>query len=193
VTRFIWAMPLLVLALFAGCSADTNTKPTPDAAQTPKSEDGADLLALANSVTTDMADPTEQAPVSWGAALESDSLAVGDTVLLVVRAKILDDWHIYAAKGETGVGTPTKLNLTLPEGIIQVGEWALPIAKVKESALGRISHHKSLATFALILKVNEAPAEDSNIVCDVDFQSCTDTGCLAPTSQQLTIPVSVTN
>lgn len=190
-TRFFWATVLLFIGLFVGCSSSTTS--SPDTAETTKtSEEGG--MSSASSVTIELADPTEKEPVSWGAALDRNSLAAGDTALLVIRAKILDGWHIYAAEGETGVGTQTKLNLTLPDGI-EMGEWSLPIAKVKESTLGdRISHHKKLATFSIPVTVSsDATAQEASIVCDVDFQSCTDRGCLAPTSKQLTIPVSVTN
>lgn len=178
------AFLFVVLGLIVGCQAEPSaisTTPTPaDSKAMPSPE----------SVAVDVADPTSASPVAWGASLDHTPVAVGETVLLVVRAKIASGWHIYAAEGEVGVGRPTKLNLQLPAGMTMAGDWTLPHAEVKSSALGDVSEYHGTANFSVPVKI-EAGAQSGSIACGIDFQSCTDKSCLRPTSTEVSIPFTV--
>ena len=58
-------------------------------------------------------------------ASDFDALAPGQTTTLVVRLQIKPEWHIYWLNpGDAGV--PTKLELTLPKGVVGVPRWPAP-------------------------------------------------------------------
>lgn len=68
----------------------------------------------------------EEAPhVRATLASDFDALAPGQTTTLVVRLQIKPEWHIYWLNpGDAGV--PTKLELTLPKGVVGVPRWPAP-------------------------------------------------------------------
>ncbi len=178
----------ILAVTLAGCTQ----APPPAAPATPAATSSTDSLPSADSVSIDIPEPTASEPVAWGATVVPTDVSAGGKALLVVRAKIAEGWHIYAAEGSTGVGRPTKLQLTLPAGYT-AETWELPHAEVKSTQLGDVSHYKHTATFAVPIQVGSEASGAADIGCEISFQSCTDVSCLPPTSTSLSIPVTVTN
>ena len=190
--RFLLTMALLFLV---GCGGDTEDQQAPDQ-QAPTVDLGPETaFAPFDPMTVDVSvdEPTNAQPVAFGAALDRDTAAPGETLTLVVRANVAEPWHIYSADGPTGVGRPTSFELTLPEGVSADSEWTNPEATVKESALGPIASYHGDIRFSVPVNVSDTAAlGEQQIQCKINFQSCTDQQCLPPTSTLLTIPVSIT-
>jgi len=151
-------------------------------------------LQVVDPATVDVltGDPSDDDPVAVGAAVDRGEAKAGDVVLLVVRSKIAKPWHIYAVEGPTGVARPTKLELTLPDGVSIAADWKLPDAEVTDSPTGPVSIYQGDVRFSVTLKIAEnAPASTFGIECEVRYQACEDSRCLPPTSNKLTVPLTI--
>ena len=137
-----------------------------------------EMPALAD-VTVELAEPSGENVVTWGAAVDKPAIAVGDVVTLAVRAKIDPAWHIYAVKGTntTGVNVPTTLELKLPAGVEQVGDWDIP-----ESHLISDDTHAYDSDVVFRTQLKATAAGSHAVSCAVGFQSCNDKMCRPPTS-----------
>ena len=139
-----------------------------------------------------VARPTDQNPVSVGVAVSNTRVAPGEQVMLVVRCQTAEPWHIYAVDGPADVGVPTRLNLTLPAGMTQPSPWQLPAASVAASGGGEISTYAGDFRFLIPLQISpSAPLGKMELQCEVAYQACSDSTCLAPDSQHLVIPLTV--
>ena len=157
-----------------------------------KSSAGSDSTSDPATVDIPVAPPTEQNPVSVGAAVSRTRVVPGEQVILVVRCQTAEQWHIYAVDGPVDVGVPTQLNLTLPAGMTQPFPWQLPNAVAAASPLGEISTYAGDFRFLIPLQISpEAPLGKMELQCEVAYQACSDSTCLAPGSQHLVIPLTV--
>ncbi|MCC7338782.1 MAG: hypothetical protein IT422_27120 [Pirellulaceae bacterium] len=144
------------------------------------------------AVDIPVARPTDQSPVTLGAAVSRTRVAPGEQVMLVVRCQTAEHWHIYAVDGPVDVGVPTRLNLTLPAGMTQPYPWQLPTAAVAASPLGEISTYAGDFRFVIPLQISPtAPLGKMELQCEVAYQACSESTCLAPGSQHLVIPLTV--
>ena len=174
---FFVALTLFSLSHFAGC--ENGSAPSASTDSSAPSHDGS---ADSASVSIELAEPTDDKPVSWGAVVSDNTL--------VVQAKIKDGWHIYATEGDVGVGRHTKFELNLPEGITAASDWKVPTAKVKATSLGRVAEYSHAATFSVPLQVAENIGDGANVGCAIAYQACTDSRCLPPTTEMQTVPIS---
>ena len=157
-----------------------------------KSSKNPEAASDPQSLDIPVAKPTAQNPLTLGAAVSRTRVAPGEQVLLVVRCQTAKPWYIYAADGPAGVGVPTQLNLALPPGMTQPHPWQLPTATVKASPLGEISTYSDDFRFTIPLQISPtAPAGKMELQCEVAYQACSDSTCLAPGSQRLVIPLTV--
>lgn len=144
------------------------------------------------TVDIPVARPTDQNPVSLGAAVSRTRVTPGEQVILVVRCQTAEPWHIYAVDGPTDAGVATQLNLTLPAGMTQPFPWQLPAAAQAASPLGEISTYAGDFRFLIPLQISPtAPAGKMELQCELVYQACSDSTCLAPSSQHLVIPLTV--
>ncbi|MEZ6081029.1 MAG: protein-disulfide reductase DsbD family protein [Pirellulaceae bacterium] len=128
----------------------------------------------------------------WAPAVSRTRVAPGEQVMLVVRCQTAEHWHIYAVDGPVDVGVPTRLNLTLPAGMTQPYPWQLPTAAVAASPLGEISTYAGDFRFVIPLQISPtAPLGKMELQCEVAYQACSESTCLAPGSQHLVIPLTV--
>lgn len=153
---------------------------------------GSDSASDPLAVDIPVARPTDQRPVTLGAAVSRTRVAPGEQVILVVRCQTAEPWHIYAVDGAADVGVPTRLNLALPAGMTQPHPWQLPAATVAASPLGEINTYAGDFRFLIPLQISPtAPLGKMELQCEVAYQACSESTCLAPDSQHLVIPLTV--
>jgi len=176
-----------MLMFVAGCG--TATAPSGGAGSgTAESGTASVEAASLADVNVDVADPTTENVVSLGAGVDKSTVAVGDVVTLAVRAKMAPAWHIYAVKGTntTGVNVATTLDLKLPSGLEQVGDWDIPE-----------SHAISADTYAydsdvvFRTQVKATAAGSHTINCAVGHQACNESMCRPPTSADVSVALTV--
>ncbi len=181
-----------------GCGAmKTNTGEGPQetgmapAVPPAASSDGGPPAIDGGDIDVAVQEPTAEHPVSLGIAIRPSQAKPGDTVALVVRAKMFEPWHIYAAEGPTGVGIPTQLQLDAPEWI-SASAWGLPGSRVEESPLGPMALYEGDVRFVAELTVSEdAPAGRHPLEVKVTYQSCNETQCLPPTTEALQVALEI--
>ena len=171
--RLIGSQQLIVLcmAVLVGCSGPVAGPP-----EQPSIQPAIQIPDIA----IDISDPSASAPVSVGAGVAPGEVHAGETVTLVVRAKLADGWHIYAADRESGSTVPTSLALNLPDGLEPVGDWKYPEPETSESVLGPIHVYHHEAVFAHNLRVAEGAQGNLNIQCEFGYQACNDDICHRP-------------
>ncbi len=136
--------------------------------------------------------PNASEPVTAAAQLSQPKIAVGGTTTLVVRLKTAKPWTIYAIDNPEDTGTPTRLELTLPSGLVQQSDWSFPTAKTKDSPFGPVQYYSDDVRFSVPLTTSaSAKAGPAELLCTVHYQACSDATCTAPTSQRLTIPLVI--
>ncbi len=189
--RFLF--PIVIAASLLGCdTSSTNTRKTESSTDSTDQPIVADpVLADPATVQVNVGEPSHNSPVAVGAALDRNKAVVNGQAQLVIRAKIADGWHIYAADGPTGVGRPTKCVLKLPSGIM-AGQWSLPEAELKDSSQGPVGmyHDEVLLSVPLTISANVRPGE-GQIECEFHYQPCTDQQCLRPTATKLVVPILI--
>lgn len=136
--------------------------------------------------------PTHESPV--GLSAHSDRLYAkpGEIVQLIVRGRILSNWHIYSADGPSGVSFPTRFELKLPDGIEKHGKWLYPRAKVEVSTFGPISKYVDEFQATVDLKLADSMSDGSiEVECSVQYQACNLNQCLQPKTIWLRVPIQI--
>ncbi|MEM7312190.1 MAG: protein-disulfide reductase DsbD domain-containing protein [Planctomycetota bacterium] len=168
--KILTALVALFLTLQLGCGVKTTTAP----------------VAIAEVVDQELSEfevPTDEPGgknvAQFGVAIEPATAPAGSLVTLGVRARIMPEWHIYAIDKPTGVNVATTLKLTLPEGLEEVGEWKAPEAHAFDA---ETFGYEGDVTFRRFLRVKEGATGPLEVKCDIGYQTCTKTSCLAPAS-----------
>lgn len=120
--------------------------------------------------------------VEWKSEVKDN----GDGVYtLVVKADIVDGWHIYDA---THPFTPTTIQFTVPQGAVLEGELrALSTVKpVQDEYFGSYGEYEGEAIFEQDVKL-----EGQGVVVKalVSYQACTEGNCTAPTEKELSFEI----
>jgi len=184
--------PIIAVASLMGCDASLQVTPSLTSEPQTATNKPIPLPVDPATIQVTVGEPSQNNPVAIGAAIDRIEVAVNQQVQFVVRAKMADGWHIYAAEGPTGVGRPTKCILKLPEGIT-AGEWTFPTAEVKDSSQGPVGMYHGEASFSIPLTVTaNAAAGSTQIECEFHHQPCTDQQCLRPTATKLIVPITIT-
>ena len=124
-------------------------------------------------------EPSARKPVVAGAAISPGKVKAGDTVTLVVQAKIAPTWHIYAADQESGSSIPTTLKLKLPKSVESKSDWSYPASIPNREGEGSI--YEAQATFRRTLKVaSDAPSGPIEVTCEFGYQACDPFTCRPP-------------
>ncbi len=122
-------------------------------------------------------EPAGDTKVQFGIAVDPPNAAAGSLVTLGIRARIQPTWHIYAIDKPVGVNIPTTFKLSLPAGLEEVGDWSAPEAHLfAEDTNG----YEGDVTFRRFLRVKEGVSGPQEIGCEIGFQTCTESSCLAP-------------
>ena len=100
---------------------------------------------------------------------------------LKVSLDIQDGWHTHDDSNNSGINTT--VDLELPEGAKQVGEWDRPLSKPQDGSPEK-EVFTGQADFSCEIEVNE-DAIGKKIKVTVSYQACTEEYCNRPTSKTL--------
>lgn len=187
-------MTLIVLSITLLLNSGCGSLNRPFSLMRGEHDDDSNYVGEANPLTVDIpvAKPTQEKPVTLGAAVDRTRVSPGESILLVIRCKTAEPWYIYAAEGIKDIGVPTRIELQLPNGLTQVSPWQLPTAKPKQTPLGQFGTYAQDVRFMVPLLISpQAPEGTFEIKCDFHYQPCSDSTCLSPASQKLVIPITV--
>lgn len=157
---FLAALVLGTAVLCAGCSADRKGR------------------------------PTEDHPVAVSVEVVPEAAAPGESVTLVWRFALADDWHLYWV-GRNDSGYPPRIDLTLPRGWVAGGlQWPVPERYV---SAGDILDHVYFEELVLIQKLgapdNADVGGEAMIQADIQWLACKD--MCVPGKATLLLPVPV--
>jgi hypothetical protein len=144
----------------------------------------------APEIEVDVAEPSAQVPVTVGISSSPRSVQPGQFFDVLVRARIAEGHHIYAANPfSTNVFIPTTAKLTLPEGVEAVSDWITPaVSRAKDRELiytNSIVFHQSL-------KVNpKARPGPVSIKGELRCQACNDQLCWPPKNLPFSTAVTI--
>ncbi len=99
----------------------------------------------------------------------------------VVEIDIRDGWHAYDRVPEGSAYAPLTLELELPPGIEQDGEWVRPLGFPSPEADG-LTVYEGAVSFRFRLK-GQPPVGASQVVCRVNYQACEADRCLKPATE----------
>jgi hypothetical protein len=146
------------------------------------------LIGNAATVTADIpvAEPSAHDPVTVALATDPAQVKPGGIFQVLLRARVADGYHIYAATPRSKTFTGTSISLKLPDGVESVSNWSTPAAI--SASDGELIFTNSV-TFSRSLKVNaEAASGPLSFTGELRFQACNDQLCWPPK----TIPFSAT-
>ena len=188
VKLFVTLSSVCFCVCLLGCESSSVPMQTADTPASPGDAGTVASTPLAD-VLVDVADPNSENVVTFGGGLDKATLSTGEIATLGIRARIADSWHIYAIDKPTGVNVATKLELTLPPGVEEVGNWSIPEAHpISDDTYA----YDSDVTFRIQLKVTSAATPGpAAIECKIGHQACTDAMCRPPASTSISIPVTV--
>lgn len=136
------------------------------------------------------------APVSWTllAPDELSSIPPGDRLEVTARAIVERGWYVYAMNQP--VGGPTPLRITIPEGqpFALGGPVTGPEPKREWDTAFEIdtAKHDGTVTFTVPLQVAASAAEGrTTLRVQVRYQACSDTLCLRPKTETLSLPFEI--
>lgn len=95
---------------------------------------------------------------------------------VVVKATMLDGWHIYAYVPKTQPYISTKLELDLPKGITPIGDWEKPFSIPYDDG---VYIYQDEVIFIRYCKV-EKYDKNTEISSGLYYQTCDDYKCLTP-------------
>ncbi len=136
------------------------------------------------------------ARVAWTltAADDRPSVAPGSRLDVRARAAVEPGWYIYAMSQPPG--GPTALRISVSEGqpFTAAGPVAGPAPKRAWDAAFEIesAKHDGTVTFTLPVRLDAGAAAGQAVLkLQVRYQACSDTLCLRPTTETLSLPVEV--
>lgn len=129
------------------------------------------------AATFKVTDPIASDPVSVDAKLVLNSKKT--QFALIVKAKLLDGWHIYAYVPSTQPYIQYKMELELPENITPLGDWIKPSSYPYED---NIFVYKEEIFFIRYFSV-ENLKKDTVVKTGLFYQTCDIKQCLPPNSK----------
>lgn len=109
---------------------------------------------------------------------------------LIVNVKISDGWHIYDSVPEGNPSPVTELELELPEGVSQVGQWQRPDSH-PDHLDPEVKVITGDAEFVCTLKIEPSDAARTAKVA-VRFQICSEKMCQPPKTETLEVNIPAT-
>ena len=140
------------------------------------------FLFVAMTSTVHLQAAPIEGPVSITTELVTNE-KVSNHFTLKVSLDIQDGWHTHDDSNNTGINTT--VDLKLPEGVKQVGEWDRPLGKPKDG-----SPEKEVFTGQADFSCEIAASKDAigkKIKVIVSYQACTEEYCNRPTSKTLSV------
>lgn len=127
--------------------------------------------------------PTSDDPVVIAAQLFPGSDV--NNAELVMSARILKGWHIYAYVSPEAPFIQTETSLELPQGVTAEKEWTTSAGVADPSHAGVVFFEDN-ATFRI--KINKAQLKEGDeIKCGLYYQACDLTKCFPPLKKELSV------
>lgn len=123
--------------------------------------------------------------VNTGGVMQDNPVTVtaaADKAEIVIRFTIRPGFHIYAASGDAGAYTLTKVDFAFPQGIRPKGALVCPEGKVYE-ADPKVRIYEGMVEFRQPLTVEK----EGKVTCTVTYQACDATICLPPVTENLEV------
>lgn len=207
---------LFILILLIGCSSQPKYRRTTDAvaaqAQVTQSSADAESSALpadnsSEEIHSVSLRSTEREKSGEGA--DSHSLNLGETTAekpvvaaifcqpvdqtsaefsLWVVVKIHPGFYLHAADSEHPGLIPLEVELQLPKGVQQIGDWILP---TPVSEAGHLNYRDRIVLQAR-LNCPSPAIEPGALTAQVRFQACSETSCMAPSQLNLSCVLPTT-
>lgn len=130
-------------------------------------------------------EPTTADPVSVSARFIPGNGNKKDSLL--IEAKILKGWHIYAYVSKDNPFVVTETRLELPEGATADKDWKTTAAIPYPGNQGMFIFEGNVS-FRLLIDYSQAKA-GSKIKCGLYYQVCDETKCYPPKEKILEIPI----
>ncbi len=121
--------------------------------------------------------PDKLNPVVWGGNLVDDAEAKRKFLLL--KVKLLRNWHIYSYVPEDSPFIQSQLSLTLPTGVKKLGDWQASAAKPLAGSPG-VMIYEDEVTFVQELSLTKKPVKGSKATINLYYQACDASQCLPP-------------
>ena len=139
-------------------------------------------------------EPNDRDPLALAAALVSSSPGVGDTVIAVLKLRMLPGWYIYSEVPDSQPFIESEWILDAGSGLEILDDWAgPPSTKHKQLPNTRIyAAGREDIVFFREMEVTDATGGEVNADVGLRYQICNVEYCLAPTTKkrQLAAPVS---
>lgn len=134
---------------------------------------------------------SEDDSVALSARWQSATTAVGHEVTLEVSVLVGPGWHIYGPAPNDSV-IPSVLSLEGAAGLEPQGDWSWPTPKHKAAAGGveAYDYHTGKIVVSRKFLVTKVPTAVPTV--RLDFQACTDSYCLNPSTLTVPAPLSFT-
>lgn len=137
----------------------------------------------------------ENEKITWQVQADRNTVRPGEQVRITWRAELAPGWHLYAMDSPEGAGVPLSISVdSLPEGWQQVGAFRQGTAKTQYDPFFKqdVRFFEESATVATLLEVQESvKAGKHTLHTSLTHQICDDKMCLPPTTERLTLPVTV--
>jgi len=124
-------------------------------------------------------------PVSWSYGYKKISATEG---VILIKATIEDDWHIYSQNVKPGGPNKTILKFTPSKDFTLVGKATepKPITKYEKVFKMDVPYFENEVVFQQKVKLNKAT---TTVKGKIEFMVCNDTQCLPPSDVTFSIPV----
>ena len=138
-------------------------------------------------------EPGERDPLAMAAALVSVDPGVGDTVIAVLKLRMLPGWYIYSQVPDTQPFIASEWILDTGPGLEILDDWAGP-PSTKHKALSNTRIHaagrKDLVFFRE-MEISDAAGSEVNADIGLRYQICNREYCLPPKTKKKRLAVSV--
>lgn len=138
----------------------------------------------------ELPEPTKRSPVSQKSILIPSTAKAGDTVKVVIKGKILSNWHIYA-QDPTGVFKVTEYSTVLPAGIEAAGEWELPGAEAYYADPNILIYHNDVLFSQQVTLAEDLKPGEYEIEVKFNYQTCDPYMCLPPKREKQVLKLTV--
>lgn len=132
-----------------------------------------------------VAEPSYIDPVAIAAKLVK--LENKNEFAVIIKANILNSWHIYAFAAKTTPYITTEVILDLPENSTAVGDWKGPAPLMFEEG---VFIYEGNIDFVHYVKLNENLSNDAVISCGLYYQTCDSQKCFPPQKKIIELKLS---
>lgn len=131
----------------------------------------------------EVAEPTKRDPLQVSATLVPSHAAPGETVVAVVKIRLMPGWHFYHKVPANEPYVETQWHLELDKGLVAVDDWSGPTPQPYESNPELKVHKGSsqpLVFFRELVVEEEGASGEIPVSTGLRYQTCDPHVCLKP-------------